>query len=144
MTVTNGLQCLDRRDFDLATVGQPIAALDEFDKSSAQRSLNCIHCNQPITDPESGIVIGSQTIHSFTNPHGITFRIGCFREAPGVASQGDPCDFWSWFPGYQWQIELCRRCGLHLGWRFSNNDDCFYGLILKRLIERTGDKPLLM
>jgi hypothetical protein len=25
----------------------------------------------------------------------------------------------SWFPGYAWDIACCRRCGSHLGWRFT-------------------------
>ena len=100
--------------------------------SEPQRSLNCIHCQQVITNDSERIEKNASHSHRFTNPHGITFHIGCFASAPGVISIGETSTFWSWFAGYRWQIVLCRNCGVHFGWRFTNGA-AFYGLILKHL-----------
>lgn len=69
------------------------------------------------------------------NPAGIVYRIGCFREAPGCAEVGGESAYWSWFPGYTWQIVVCAACTEHLGWRFRADDSTFWGLILARLAE---------
>jgi hypothetical protein len=98
-----------------------------------EQTLNCISCRTAVTSPKDRIEIKGQHAHTFTNPHGYSFTIGCFAHAVEIAAEGEPSDFWSWFPGYQWQIVLCRQCGLHLGWRFISTSD-FYGFILNRLI----------
>jgi hypothetical protein len=86
------------------------------------------------TTAERRTVSGSHE-HTFANPHGFVFRIGCFAEATCVPVE-DPSTYWTWFPGYGWQVELCRSCGQHLGWLFRNEEDRFHGLVLDRLVER--------
>jgi hypothetical protein len=79
--------------------------------------------------------------HTFTNPHGIRFHIGCFADAPGCVASGEPTTYWSWFPGYAWQVENCRSCREHLGWLFEAPDrPAFHGLILDRLREASEDE----
>lgn len=111
--------------------------LEQSGREEPDATLNCKYCRQFITHPRERSAIDHRHIHRFTNPHGISFRIGCFSDAPGVVGEGEPSDFWSWFPGYLWQIVHCRGCALHLGWRFVNNNATppFYGLILDRLVE---------
>jgi hypothetical protein len=130
------LWCFDKQAVDPA-LREAIATVEQ--EQRPQRTLNCRHCGHPITNPDTRIEVHEQHTHVFTNPHGMTFRIGCFREAPGVTRRGESTDFWSWFPGYHWQIVLCGSCRLHLGWRFAADHDGFYGLILNRLVESKDD-----
>jgi hypothetical protein len=129
--------CLDTRAIDPA-LRKIIDGEAEQHSQRPRRSLHCVQCGQRITPVEARISVRARHTHVFTNPHGITYRIGCFGEAPGVVRHGPPTRYWSWFPGYRWQIALCAGCGLHLGWSFVGGDELFHGLILNRLVER-GD-----
>lgn len=73
--------------------------------------------------------------HTFANPAGFQFRIGCFSRATGCGTVGEPSTYWSWFPGHSWQVEHCTACGEHLGWLFRADLQGFHGLILDRLVE---------
>lgn len=97
-----------------------------------RRWLLCRACDQRITPDAARIPVGQQHEHTFTNPHGFVFHIGCFDDAPGVLEEGQPESRWSWFSGYAWQIVICQQCRWQLGWYFSNGNG-FYGLILDRL-----------
>jgi len=77
--------------------------------------------------------------HTFTNPHGLRFRIGCFADVTGCLVEGEPTTYWTWFPGYAWQMENCGSCRTHLGWRFRAPQHLFHGLILDRLAEIEED-----
>lgn len=94
----------------------------------------CIACGLTITDREQSRLISGRHVHRCTNPAGLTFEIGCFREAPGCTAVGEPTLEWTWFAGCRWQVALCRQCSLHLGWRYTG-DEIFFGLILDRLVE---------
>jgi len=72
--------------------------------------------------------------HMFANPDGLVFRIGCFGYAEGCIDSGEHTREWSWFVGYSWKYALCASCGTHLGWLYRRDEECFYGLILKRLV----------
>lgn len=96
--------------------------------------LYCARCRHAITDEQQRITVNGAHAHSCTNPHGITFHIGCFRRASGCAARGAATTEYTWFPGYAWQIAYCGRCDTHLGWLFTSADDAFYGLITDRLI----------
>ena len=72
--------------------------------------------------------------HTFANPHGLVFRIGCFRRARGCGYTGPLSNEFSWFRGYSWRIAVCGRCLNQLGWLFvSSADTAFNGLILDQL-----------
>ncbi|HNS99887.1 MAG TPA: cereblon family protein [Polyangiaceae bacterium] len=71
--------------------------------------------------------------HTFANPHGLVFQIGCFSEATGCRGTGPASDDFTWFSGYEWQVGVCARCGIHLGWRFISHRTSFFGLIVDRL-----------
>jgi hypothetical protein len=98
-----------------------------------EKRLFCAQCRHPITHDDERIAMQGDHEHSFTNPHGFTFRIGCFRQAPGCVAIGTAATEYSWFNGYQWRIALCANCEAHLGWLFTSPDDRFHGLILNRL-----------
>ena len=73
--------------------------------------------------------------HTFVNPSGITFHIGCFASAKGCRVEGNPTREFTWFPGFDWSFALYRNCGIHLGWYYDSQDaDGFFGLVLARLV----------
>jgi hypothetical protein len=95
--------------------------------------LLCARCGNTITHQDQRIAVNGAHAHSCTNPHGLTFYIGCFRDAPGCAPLGAATTEFTWFPGYAWRITDCAKCGEHLGWLFTSSGDGFYGLIIDRL-----------
>ena len=100
----------------------------------SEQWLVCVHCGRGITQPPSRISIDGGYKHTFANPHGIVFEIGCFTKAVGCLPIGEASDEFSWFRGYKWRIVICAGCSTHLGWRFESGlGDNFYGLILDRL-----------
>ncbi len=80
----------------------------------------CRQCNLPITRPAERIDKDGSHRHTFANPHGIVYEIGCFRTAIGCGYSGPASDEFTWFKGYDWRIAVCRACLTHLGWLFSS------------------------
>lgn len=97
--------------------------------------LACARCLTPVTTTGARIAVGGAHEHTFVNPHGLRFHIGCFAKAAGCIAVGAASTYWSWFAGHSWQIEHCGACGDHLGWLFRSADSAFHGLILDRLVE---------
>jgi len=112
------------------------------EKAAAQRLpeeeeyIVCRQCRQAITRPAERISIQGSHQHTFANPHGIVFEIGCFKDVTGCGYAGAATDEFSWFAGYSWRICFCRMCLTHLGWIFSSQaGDIFHALILDRIIQ---------
>jgi hypothetical protein len=103
------------------------------DALQRERRLFCARCHHAVTHQDQRIAVSGGQEHDFTNPHGFSFRIGCFREASGCVATGERTTEHTWFPGYAWQVAQCERCGIHLGWLFASSADGFYGLIIERL-----------
>jgi len=113
-----------------------------LEKEAEERSpeeeeyILCRQCHQAITKPADRIVMQGSHRHTFANPPGIVFEIGCFRSVTGCGYAGAASDDFSWFAGYSWRVCFCALCLTHLGWMFSRmGSDTFHGLILARLIE---------
>src|SRR5215470_19161246 len=102
------------------------------------RILACARCAAAVTTTSARRTVGGTHEHTFANPHGIVFRIGCFAEA-SCRAEGEPSLYWTWFPGFAWRTEWCFLCGQHLGWVFENAAERFHGLVLDRLVERAPD-----
>lgn len=103
----------------------------------------CRNCSGLVTRPEHRIEINGGFIHTFANPHGQVFEIGCFSSAQGCVKASESTDEFSWFKGYVWAIGLCRNCHIQIGWVFlptgakgspMENQSVFYGLILDKLV----------
>ncbi len=107
----------------------------QLEEAESQGGLVCAYCRGLVTSRALAISINGSHAHSFVNPHGFTFRIGCFADAAGCAERGEESNYWTWFPGFSWRISLCRHCSEHLGWSFRSADARFFGLILERLRE---------
>ncbi len=98
--------------------------------------IACRNCHHRITRPSEQIAINGIHQHTFANPSGVVFEIGCYRSVQGCAMAGPPSSDFAWFAGYTWQIAICAACHNHLGWRFSGKSGgAFFGLILDRLTE---------
>lgn len=99
----------------------------------------CRSCRCPVTHPEFKILRENRFSHTFANPYGHVFEIGCFSRAEGCVKASGESDEFPWFPGYLWAVGACRQCGAQLGWIFSSGRDTFYGLILDQLIFPESD-----
>lgn len=94
----------------------------------------CRQCLQIVTRPEERMEVDGSHVHTFANPQGIVFEIGCFRSVTGCGFSGSPSSEFTWFSGYQWRVAVCGGCLSHLGWLFQGGSgDSFCGLILNRL-----------
>jgi len=103
------------------------------DKIEKDPYIFCRDCGFLITSEDAVISIAGNHRHTFKNPAGIVFEIGCFSSAPGCINMGEPTLEFTWFPGYRWTYSVCGKCLSHLGWFFQSGDSQFYGLILNRL-----------
>lgn len=97
----------------------------------------CKNCGSIVTAPEHIIAVNGHHTYTFTNPSGITYRIGCFSSAHGCITDGDPTLDHTWFEGFSWNYALCLNCLIHLGWYYQRGDEGFFGLILDNLEDNT-------
>ncbi len=119
--------------------GKHRPAADSRGQASEQQreAIFCRHCTRLITFPDQRIVVDGAFKHTFFNPEGIVFEIGCFQTAAGCIAVGEATAEFTWFKGFSWRICLCAGCHVHLGWQYrSAGGSRFFGLILDRL--RTG------
>lgn len=103
-----------------------------------KKPLICAACGAGITSKRERLEMNGAYSHAFTNPHGLTFNIGCFRNAENCRPEGSSTTAWTWFQGYAWRVCVCAGCNTHLGWHYEPStprpgDGGFYGLILNRL-----------
>ena len=107
----------------------------EDKKQGKGEHILCRQCLKIITNPAEIIAVEGSHQHTFTNPQGVLFQIGCFRLAEGCAYLGPSTEEWSWFRGFSWRISVCRKCLTHLGWLYTSpGTESFHGLIRDRLI----------
>ena len=96
----------------------------------------CRQCQQRLTRPSHRIPVNGSARHSFANPSGIIFEIECYAEAQGCQVWGKPSREFAWFAGYSWEILICSRCSIHLGWLFTEHQSSrFFGLISAHLAQ---------
>ncbi len=99
-----------------------------------ERWWSCAACRTPVVPDRAQTTRDDRHRHSFFNPHGHHFILGCFSQAPGCLCTGEETKAWTWFEGFAWTIAVCRNCAQHLGWRYRHdNGTQFFGLILDRL-----------
>lgn len=106
----------------------------------SDKTFLCAQCRSPIAAASHVCAINGKSSHTFANPAGAVFHIGCFSAAANLQQVGLPTSEFTWFPGYRWQIVVCATCNLHLGWRYVS-DIQFYGLIMSRLIPVNTGSP---
>ncbi|XP_037083455.1 protein cereblon-like isoform X1 [Pollicipes pollicipes] len=127
----------------------------------------CRHCGHDLFDPQyiftlaspgsiwtkNNTLIGSVRPHVqlLRNPHGYEFEVVTVRRSV-CSQQGDWHSSHSWFPGYNWKICVCPKCGTHIGWIFkkiqsaskTDSEDSFFGLILDKILEESTVSQLLL
>lgn len=117
-----------RADPFLSTPADPLATRSEGDGW-----LACRACGQRVAEARDRIEVNGAHAHSFINPEGAIYRVGCFAAAAGVLPWGEPNRYFTWFAGFDWRVAGCRRCGTHLGWTYAAGAASFVALILDRL-----------
>ena len=118
-----------------AAVKQSLPSEDRKEETARRKVLVCRQCGKHITDESRRVSIAGSHRHTFANPHGHVYDIGCFESAVGCVGLGPISNEFTWFKGYSWQIVICAGCMTHLGWIFlSSDEDYFFGLILDRLV----------
>lgn len=121
-----------------SSIPSVVSLPDEKEKKQTEesRQIVCRQCHNIITRPEEKIEINGAHQHTFANPHGLLFEIGCFRTAEGCGYTGEATEEYSWFKGYAWRVAVCGKCLTQIGWLFSASMGVsrFNGLILDRLI----------
>ena len=121
----------------LNPIGEDLAVENETAEEIPEDKavIFCRQCLHVITYPEERIEMEGSHLHTFANPGGIVYQIGCFLSARGCAQSGPATDEFTWFRGFNWRIVVCRNCLFHLGWVFASpSQERFFGLILDRLI----------
>ena len=115
--------------------GRPSVESKPKNADDVENALYCKACGQLVTAKNQAIEVSSSFHHTFFNPAGIVFELGCYKQASGGRRAGPPSSEFSWFPGYLWRFALCSGCQTHLGWHFDSGTDAFWGLILNKLKE---------
>ncbi len=104
-----------------------------------ERWLHCRACGERVCPVASATTLVGRHVHRRTNPAGVEFEFAMFSAAPGCAGAGQWETRHTWFAGYRWQVGVCRRCGVHLGWQFATGDHAVYGLIVANMDRRDDD-----
>jgi hypothetical protein len=104
----------------------------------ASRDLLCATCRARISHDDHRIAVHGSHEHTFVNPGGFVHRLGCFAVATNLSQLGVPETAFAWFPGFSWQVVVCRACRTHLGWIFRCGGDQFTGLLLDQLVSPGG------
>ena len=102
---------------------------------SENNFIICSNCRNPVAIPEHIITVNEQHTHTFKNPEGVTYEIGCFSLAEGCAVYGEATLEHTWFDGFTWSLSICSNCLTHLGWFYESGDESFFGLILDLLTD---------
>ena len=102
------------------------------------RVLLCSNCGNSITLPEHTISVNGEHIHTFTNPEGYSYEIGCFSDARGCIVDSEPVLEHTWFKGFAWRLSLCSSCLVHMGWCYERGNERFFGLIIDRLSDASA------
>ena len=114
--------------------GTPRPKPSEETDTEAEKEILCRQCRQGITDPGQIISVQGGHRHTFANPLGVVFEIGCFQAVRNCAAVGPSSGEFTWFSGFRWRVLICGVCLTHLGWMFtSTGPNRFFGLILDRL-----------
>lgn len=130
---TNRVYCF-KADREKAP-GRPSTDSKKKNADDLQDALYCRACGRSITARDQAVTVHSSFRHTFFNPAGVVFEIGCYKQAAGCRKEGIPSSDFSWFSGYLWSVALCSGCQTHLGWYFDSGSAAFWGLIVNKLKE---------
>jgi hypothetical protein len=103
------------------------------------RAILCENCGNIITGPDQIITVNNHHNHTFVNPEGLVFQVGCFSHAGGCLIEDYSTLENTWFAGFTWSVSICSNCMMHLGWFYQKEDRHFFGLILDRLVDASSN-----
>ncbi len=111
---------------------------DHISDTAKDDPVFCAGCHHLITRTRWAVSRDGHE-HVFSNPRGLVFRIVLYDDAPGISSEGVKVDDFTWFKNFHWQFSLCRGCGEHMGWTYTDGNDGarFFGLIKGNLTDQT-------
>jgi hypothetical protein len=117
--------------------GSVVLPVDVVELRAAGESwLACRSCGSFVAESRARVEMAGAHVHTFINPAGTIYRVGCFAEAPGLREIGEASAHWTWFPGFEWQVGICRTCYEHLGWSYRSSSARFVALIMDKIVER--------
>ena len=116
----------------------PFVSIKVSDTNDGEMLL-CSECRHIITSTVESIEVHGAYNHSFANPHGLFFEIGCYKNAPGCFYSNDASTEFTWFIGFSWRAASCQGCMSHIGWLFTSAASHFHGLISERLVIARSD-----
>ena len=93
----------------------------------------CAWCYNRVANERDRFQYHGQDEFTFTNPEAIRFEIITFSRTLGCQEAGVPTLEHTWFPGHAWSYCQCDRCGQHLGWYYTGEQE-FAGLIKPRIV----------
>lgn len=135
LEVAHPLRALRRDEVSRSGKTTPAKRPEVAEEAGGGGGLRCVQCGNLVTTRDQQIEIDGRFEHVFTNPFDLQFRLGCFAAATGCTGVGEITEAYTWFPGYAWQMAVCRQCGNHLGWEYRGSGHAFWGLILSRLVD---------
>ena len=135
METANSTSYYFRADIGNLQPGQPVEKEQQQEKTSPLEAIYCRACGRAVTSRNQKIEVQGSHRHTFFNPAGIVFELGCYGLARGCQRAGVASSDFTWFAGYSWRYALCRQCRSHLGWFFAKAGHSFFGLISANLIE---------
>ncbi|CRL05180.1 CLUMA_CG018056, isoform A [Clunio marinus] len=105
--------------------------------------FNCKRCANKIANYIDIFAMAKGNVNAnYCNPAGYiheTLTVHKTLAESTNTNEARPCEDFSWFPGYAWQIANCKRCNSHVGWKFiavtkNLKPKTFYGLSCKSLV----------
>lgn len=106
----------------LETLSTPERLRMELQWMVKGRALCCRVCQCIIANAESIFSMSTDGIMTpYVNSYGHIHETITLKKAANLfAAPGSmPSLENTWFPGYAWTIMYCRRCALHIGWRYD-------------------------
>jgi hypothetical protein len=128
----NSLYCYKKKDNSSRLPGREPERESETEQAG-ERSVLCRDCGHRLTTANRAVEVEGKHQHTFFNPAGVLFEIGCFSDAPGAEIWGVPTTEFAWFAGFSWRFANCAGCHTHIGWQFLSGESSFFGLVLNRL-----------
>ncbi|XP_017111228.1 protein cereblon [Drosophila elegans] len=82
----------------------------------------CRYCNSSLAHCADLFAMSKHGVQTqYCNPEGYIHETNTVYRvmSHAIGYSGEPSTKFSWFPGYQWHIILCKFCAQHVGWEFK-------------------------
>lgn len=82
----------------------------------------CRYCNSSLAYCSDLFAMSKHGVQTqYCNPEGYIHETNTVYRvmSHAIGYSGEPSTKFSWFPGYQWHIILCKFCAQHVGWEFK-------------------------